>query len=348
VTTLLTGATGFVGSAVLRRLIEAGHKVRVLVRANSDRRMLQGLDCEIVTADLADPESLKPAVRGCEALFHVAADYRLWVRDPKTVIRINVDGTVGLLRLAAAAGVSRIVYTSSVATLQPRKDGVPVNEELRATLADMYGPYKRSKFLAEQVVRRLAANEQIPVVIVQPSTPFGPGDIKPTPTGRVVVDAASGRIPVYVDTGLNVVHVEDVATGHLLAYEKGTVGEAYILGGENRPLLWILETICRLVGRPAPRVRLRHWMAVPVAHFCEGFARLKGCQPMITVDSVRMSRKFMYFSDEKARQKLGYTSRPAIEAFRDAVEWFCAHGYIKRIPPPQPITETTGTEKRLS
>src|SRR5512132_2151295 len=326
-TTLLTGATGFVGAAVLRCLIAAGHNVRALVRPNSDRRNLSGVDCEIVTGDLTEPDSLKRAVRGCEAVFHVAADYRIWVPDREKMNRVNVQGTVDLIRAAAAAGVSRIVYTSSVATLRLRDDGFPADEQSHAELSDMIGAYKQSKFLAEQEVKRLVNDTGIPVVIVKPTAPFGARDVKPTPTGRLVVEAASGRMPAYVNTGLNVVHVDDVATGHLLAYEHGAVGESYILGGENRTLRWILETIAELSGRPPPRIQLPHWFVTPIAHIVEGITRLKGSgEPLMTVDSVRMSRKAMYFSSEKARRELGYTPRPAVEALRDEVEWFYEHG----------------------
>ena len=328
-TTLLTGATGFVGAAVLRCLVEAGHNVRALVRPSSDRSNLSGVDCETVTGDLAEPESLKRAVRGCEAVFHVAADYRLWVRDPEQMNRVNVQGTVDLIRAAAAAGASRIVYTSSVATLRLRDDGLPANETSHAELSDMIGAYKRSKFLAEREVKRLGADMGLPVVMVKPTAPFGPRDIKPTPTGRLVVEAASGRMPAYVNTGLNVVHVDDVATGHLLVYEKGATGEAYILGGENRTLQWILETVAEFTGQPSPRIRLPHWFVTPIAHIVEGLTRIKGSgEPMITVDGVRMARKLMYFSSDKAHRELGYTPRPAVEALRDEIEWFQEHGYI--------------------
>ena len=328
-TTLLTGATGFVGAAVLRTLIAAGHNVRALVRPNSDRRNLSGLDCEIFFGDLAEPDSLKRAVRGCEALFHVAADYRLWVLDPEKMNRVNVQGTVELIQAAAAAGVSRIVYTSSVATLRLRDDGAPVDETYGAQLSDMIGPYKQSKFLAEQEVKRLVAQAGIPVVIVQPSAPFGPGDVKPTPTGRLVVEAASGRMPAYVSTGLNVVHVDDVGIGHLSAYEKGSVGETYILGGENRTLQWILQTIAELTGRSPPRIRLPHWLVMPVAYMVEGVTRIRGSgEPMITIDSVRMARKLMYFSIEKACRELGYSPRAPVEALRDEIAWFYEHGYV--------------------
>jgi dihydroflavonol-4-reductase len=328
-TTLLTGATGFVGAAVLRSLVASGHNVRAFVRPNSDRRNLSGVDCEIAIGDLAEPESLKRAVRGCEALFHVAADYRIWVPDRDKMNRVNVEGTVQLIQAAAAAGVSRIVYTSSVATLHLRDDGLPSDEESHAQFSDMIGAYKQSKFLAEREVKRLVAHMGIPVVIVQPSAPFGPGDVKPTPTGRLVVEAASGRMPAYVNTGLNVVHVDDVGAGHLLAYEKGRVGETYILGGENRTLQWILETIAELTGQSAPRIRLPHWLVMPIAYAVEGVTRIRGSgEPMLTVDGVRMARKLMYFSSEKARRALGYSPRPAVEALRDEIEWFRKHGYI--------------------
>lgn len=243
--------------------------------------------------------------------------------------RTNVQGTVNLLRAAAAAGVSRIVYTSSVATLRLRGDGFPADETSHAELHDIIGVYKQSKFLAEREVKRLVGEAGIPVIIVKPTAPFGPGDIKPTPTGRMIVEAASGRMPAYVNTGLNVVHVDDVAAGHLLAHEKGVVGESYILGGENRTLKWILQTVAELTGRPPPRVRLPHWFVTPIAYVAEGVARVRGAgEPMITVDGVRMARKLMYFSSAKAQRELGYAPRPAIEALRDEIEWFYRHGYV--------------------
>jgi dihydroflavonol-4-reductase len=245
--------------------------------------------------------------------------------------RVNVQGTVDLIRAAAAAGVSRIVYTSSVATLRLRDDSLPADEESRAELSDMIGAYKQSKFLAEREVKRLVDDAGIPVVIVKPTAPFGSGDVKPTPTGRLVLEAASGRMPAYVNTGLNVVHVDDVAAGHLLAYEKGAIGEAYILGGENRTLQWILETVAELTGQRPPRIRLPHWFVTPIAYIWEGVTRLRGHgEPMLTVDSVRMASKLMYFSSEKARRELGYTPRPAVEALRDEIEWFYKHGYVTR------------------
>lgn len=331
--TLLTGATGFVGARVLRSLVAAGHHVRALVRPNSDRRNLTGIDCEIVTGDLVEPASLSRALRGCSAVFHVAADYRLWVPDPEKMNRTNVQGTVDLFRAAAAAGVSRIVYTSSVATLRLSNDGSPVDEKSHGELGDIIGVYKQSKFLAEREVKRLVEDTGIPVIVVKPTAPFGPGDIKPTPTGRMIVEAASGRMPAYVNTGLNVVHVDDVAAGHLLAYDRGVVGESYILGGENRTLQWILQTVAELTGRRSPRVRLPHWLVTPVAYAAEGMARVRGGgEPMVTVDAVRMARKLMYFSSEKAQRELGYTARPAVEALRDQIEWFCNNGYVVQKP----------------
>ena len=330
-TTLVTGATGFVGAAVLRCLAEAGHNVRVLVRPTSDRFNLSNIDCEIVTGDLTEPESLKRAVRNCEAVFHVAADYRIWVPNRERMNRVNVQGTVDVILAAAAAGVSRIVYTSSVATLRLEDNGLPADEKSQAELSDMIGAYKQSKFLAEREVKRLVAETGVPVIIVQPTAPFGPGDIKPTPTGRLVVEAGAGRMPAYVNTGLNVVHVDDVAKGHLLAFEKGSVGESYILGGENRTLQWILATVAELTGQRPPRIRLPHWFLTPIAYVWEGITRIRGSdEPMMTVDSVRMSRKLMYFSSEKARRELGYSPRPAVEALRDEIEWFYKHGYLAR------------------
>ncbi len=329
-TTLVTGASGFVGSAVARRLAGAGHDLRIMVRPESSRRNLEELDCEIVVGNLEDRASLRQAVAGCDALFHVAADYRLWVLEPDPLYRTNVEGTRALMLEAAEAGVSRIVYTSSVATLGLNPDGTPADEETPSELSDMVGHYKRSKFLAEVEVRRLAAEQGLPAVIVNPSAPVGPRDVKPTPTGRMIVQAASGRMPAYVDTGLNVVHVDDVAAGHLLALERGVAGERYILGGENMSLRQILTEIASLAGTSVPRVRLPHAPLVPVAYLVETVARItRNGEPMMTVDSLRMARKLMYFSCGKACRELGYASRPAVEALRDAVAWFRANGYLQ-------------------
>ena len=328
-TSLVTGATGFVGSAVVRALIDAGDAPRVLVRAESDRRNLAGLDVEWTEGDLRDPASLVRACRGCQAVFHIAADYRLWVPKPEGIYATNVAGTRALMEAAGEAGVVRIVYTSSVATLGINRDGSPADEAAPAALADMIGHYKRSKFLAEEVVRDLVRDAGLPAVIVNPSTPIGPRDIKPTPTGRIVVEAARGRIPAFVDTGLNVVHVDDVAAGHLLAFERGQIGERYILGGENLALAEILAVIARLSGRRAPRLRLPHGLVLPLAHAAEGWARLTGGgEPFVTVDGLRMARKRMFFSSAKAETALGFKARPAEAALADAVAWFREAGYL--------------------
>lgn len=328
-TTLITGATGFVGSAVLRRLLAAGHHVRTLVRSGGDRRNIDGLAVEAATGDLTDRKSLDRAVAGCAALFHVAADYRLWVPRPDEIYATNVAGTRNVMLAAAEAGVTRIVYTSSVATLGFNPDGSPADEDTLVTIDDMIGHYKRSKFLAEAEVRRLVEEEDLPAVVVNPSTPVGPRDIKPTPSGRMVVEAAAGRIPAYVDTGLNLVHVDDVADGHLLAFERGSPGERYVLGGENMTLREILAEIARLSGRPPPRLRLPHVLVPPVAYAAEAWVRLRGRgEPLVNVDSARMAKKRMFYSAEKARRELGFEPRPAAEALRDAVDWFRRHGYL--------------------
>jgi len=327
-TTLVTGATGFVGAAVARALLDAGHELRVLVRSTSDRKNLQGLDLDAAVGDLRDADSLRGAAAGCSALFHVAADYRLWTRDPKALYATNVDGSVNVIRAAADAGVQRIVYTSSVATLGLNTDGSPADEETPVALEDMIGHYKRSKFLAERAVTQLVADEQLPVVIVNPSTPIGPGDVKPTPTGRLILDAATGRMPAFVDTGLNVAHVDDVARGHLQAFEQGRIGERYILGGENMSLESILRSVAAISGRRPPKLRLPHGVVMPVAYAAEAWARLFGGEPLATVDGVKMSRKRMYFSCQKAERELGYSHRRADEAIRDAVDWFRQNGYL--------------------
>jgi len=324
---LVTGATGFVGSAVMRRLLRRGWQVRVLARATSDRRNLEGFEVELCEGDLTDAAALSQAVAGVNAVFHVAADYRLWVPDPAAMYATNVEGTRKLMQAALAAGVSRIVYTSSVATLGLDPSGEPADEETPVTLDDMIGHYKRSKFLAEQVVREMVEKEGLPAVIVNPSTPLGPNDIRPTPTGQLIVDAATGRMPAYVDTGLNFVHVEDVAEGHLLAFEKGRLGTRYILGGENLSLRALLERLSAITGRPAPRIKLAHWAILPVAYGMEGWARLAGTTPRVTVDGVKLARKHMYFSSARAHAELGYAPRPVEQALEDAVAWFRAHGY---------------------
>jgi dihydroflavonol-4-reductase len=325
---LVTGGTGFVGAAVARALLRAGWQVRALTRPGSNRRNLDPLAVEVVVGDLGDPASLERAAGGCEALFHVAADYRLGARDPAPLYRTNVEGTRAIMEAAQRAGVARMVYTSSVACVGLPDDGTPGREDTPVSLADMVGHYKRSKFLAEQVVRELA-QRGVPVVIVNPSTPIGPGDVKPTPTGQMVRDAAAGRMPAYVDTGLNVVHVDDVATGHLLAYERGTAGERYILGGTDMTLREILAAIARLVGRTPPRIRLPRRVLLPFAYAAELVAGLTGGSTRLTVEGLRMARKRMFFSSEKAQRELGYRWRPPVEAFSDALDWLRQQGLLR-------------------
>ena len=326
-TTLVTGGNGFVGSALVRLLLQQDHQVRVLVRPGSDRRNLEQLDVDLVEGDLTDPASLQRAVRGCNNLFHVAADYRLWIPDPERMYKTNVDGTRDLLRAAADAGAGRMVYTSSVATLGINRDRSPADETTPVSIADMVGHYKRSKFLAEQAVRELVQEQGLPVVIVNPSTPIGPRDVKPTPTGRIIVDALRGKIPAYVDTGLNIAHVDDVAAGHLLAFERGEPGRRYILGGENLSLQAILGIICEYADRAPPRLRLPHNAVYPFAWLAEQWARVSGKEPFATVDGVKMAKKFMYFSSALAQQALGYEARPARDAIEDAIDWFRENGY---------------------
>jgi dihydroflavonol-4-reductase len=293
---LVTGATGFVGSAVTGRLLRAGHEVRVLARPGGNRTNLSGLDLEVAEGDLNDARSLANACRGCDALFHVAADYRLWTRRPRQMMDTNVEGTRRIMRAAADAGIARIVYTSSVATLGILPGGAASDEDTPVTFGDMIGVYKQSKFLAEAEVRRMVEEDGLPAVIVNPSTPVGPRDIKPTPTGRMIVEAASGKMPAYVDTGLNIVHVDDVADGHLSAFERGEVGVRYVLGGENMTLRQILLEIAAITGRRAPRVRIPHDAILPIAYAAEAWTRLTGGdQPFVTVDGVRMAKKKMFF-----------------------------------------------------
>jgi dihydroflavonol-4-reductase len=325
---LVTGATGFVGAAVARALLAAGLPVRVLARPRSDRRNLAGLDVEIVEGALEDAASLVRAVAGCRYLFHVAADYRLWVPDPAAMFRANVDGTRALMAAALGARVERVVYTSSVATLGLVAGG-DADEATPSGMADMIGPYKQSKFAAEAAVRELIAEHGLPAVIVNPSTPVGPGDVRPTPTGRLILEAAKGKMPGYVDTGLNLVHVDDVAAGELLAAEHGAVGERYILGGENMSLAEILGEVAQATGGRAPMFKVPYAAILPIAAGAELMARLTGREPFTTLDGVRMSRKKMYFSSAKAGRELGFAPRPAREAIADAIAWFAANGYLK-------------------
>ncbi|MDA8050626.1 MAG: NAD-dependent epimerase/dehydratase family protein [Rhodospirillales bacterium] len=325
---LVTGATGFVGRAVAAALAGRGAKLRLLVRPAANRRNLSGLQAELMEGDLLDAASLARAVAGCPQIFHVAADYRLWVPDPAVMFRTNVEGTLALMRAARAAGAERIVYTSSVAALGLNPDGRPADETTPLDPASLIGPYKRSKYLAEQAVRE-EARAGLPVVIVNPASPVGPGDIKPTPTGRMVLDAARGRLPAYVDTGLNVVHVEDVAAGHLAAAERGRIGESYILGGENLSLGALLTLIAEMAGRRPPRLRLPITPLIPLALVAEGLAKVTGRAPALTRQTLAMARKKMFFSSAKAEAELGYVARPVGQAIAEALAWFRAEGMLR-------------------
>jgi dihydroflavonol-4-reductase len=325
---LVSGANGFVGSAAVRALLRRGYPVRAMTRASSDTANLDGLDVEIVRGDLLDPASLERALRHCEGLFHVAADYRLWARDPREIGKANVRGTHNILLAAQRCGVRRIVHTSSVATLGLRHDGAPSDEDAPVHLADMIGVYKRSKFLSEALVRR-CARAGADIVIVNPAAPVGPRDRKPTPTGRMVLDAARGRMPAFVDTGLCIVHVDDVAEGHVLAYERGRRGRRYVLGGENMSLRSILGTVARLTNRREPWLQLPHAAVLPVAYAAEAWARVTGVAPNVTVDGVKLARHRMYFSSARAEAELGYRARPAREALADAIQWFRDNGYLR-------------------
>jgi dihydroflavonol-4-reductase len=322
-TTLLTGATGFVGSAVARTLLARGHALRLLVRPGSDRSNLQGLQVDLAEGDLTDEASLVRAVQGCRFVVHVAADYRLWVPDPAAMMRANVAGTRALLLAARAAGVERVVYCSSVAALGLMSDGSAADETTPVHEDKIIGVYKHSKYRAEQEVLALVRDHGVPAVIVNPSTPVGPRDIKPTPTGKMIKDAAQGRMPAYVECGLNIVHVDDVAEGHALALERGRIGEKYILGGEDFWLGQVFAMAARAGGRKPPSIKLPVWPLVPVALVCETLARF-GIAPVVTRETLRMSRKKMFFSSAKARTELGYAPRPAEQAIQDAVAWFSA------------------------
>lgn len=325
---LVTGASGFVGSAVARIAQQKGFAVRVLVRASSPRKNLEALDADIVVGDMRDVASMRTALRGVRYLFHVAADYRLWAPDPAEIERANLEGAEATMRAALHEGVERIVYTSSVATLKVTSSGQSADETSPLTADQAIGVYKRSKVLAERAVERMIANDKLPAVIVNPSTPIGPRDVKPTPTGRIIVEAALGKIPAFVDTGLNLVHVDDVAAGHFLALERGKVGERYILGGENLPLQQMLADIASLTGRKAPTLALPRWPLYPLAVGAEAVARFTKREPFVTVDGLRMSKNKMYFSSAKAERELGYRARPYREGLKDALDWFREAGYL--------------------
>jgi dihydroflavonol-4-reductase len=325
----VTGATGFVGSHVARALTEQGADLRLLVRASSDLRNLEGLNAERVIGDLREPESLDKAISGCETVFHVAADYRLWVRDPEQMYQANVDGTKAILNAAKKNGVRRVVYTSSVATMGFTSNGHPADENSPVSLENMIGPYKRSKFMAEQIALE-AGRSGMDVVVVNPTTPVGERDIKPTPTGRIIVDFLKKKFPAYVDTGLNLVDVRECARGHVAALEKGRSGERYILGGENLTLKQILDKLAAITGLPSPRVKVPYVMALATGVVDEVVTgRILRREPRATIDAVRMGRKKMFVTSAKAEQELGWKPGPVHDALRRAVEWFRSNGYAQ-------------------
>jgi dihydroflavonol-4-reductase len=326
-TVLITGASGFVGSAIAIAAGRAGFRVRVLVRFSSPRSNIQP-DDEVFIGDICDRASLAPALRGVRYLIHAAADYRLWSRSPSEIIRTNAEGTRRVMEEALRAGVERIVHTSSVATIALR-GGTPADESSPLSEHDAIGAYKKSKVIAERLVEDMVQRRRLPAVIVNPSTPIGPRDVKPTPTGRIIVEAASGRMPAFVDTGLNLVHVDDVAAGHLAALARGTIGERYILGGENVYLRDMLAEIAHVVGRKPPRVRLPLAPLYLLALIAEGVGLVTGREPFLTFDGLRMARHHMFFNDAKARRELGYSTRPYRDGIADAIAWFRQHGYLR-------------------
>ena len=326
--TLVTGVAGFLGSALARRLAARGARVRGVVRASSPQANLADFPGELVVANLRDAGGVATAMAGVGRLYHAAADYRLWAPDPEEIVRNNLAITTTVMRAALAAGVGRVVYTSSVATLLPL-DGRPSDETHPATPEQATGAYKRSKVVAERLVEQMVAEDGLPAVIVNPSTPIGPRDVKPTPTGRIVVEAACGRMPAFVDSGLNLVHVDDVAEGHILAAEKGRIGERYVLGGEDVSLAAMLGEIARIVGRKPPRVRLPVAPLFPLAVAAELVGRITGREPFLTMDALRMSRHHMFYSSAKAERELGYRARPYAQALEDAIRWFAEAGMIR-------------------
>jgi dihydroflavonol-4-reductase len=324
----VTGATGFLGSHVARALAEQGAELRLLVRPTSNLRNLEGLKAETATGDLRDSASLEKAMSGCDTVFHVAADYRLWVRDPGEMYRSNVEGTRALLEAARKNGVRRVVYTSSVATMGFTKNGHPADEESPVALADMIGHYKRSKFMAEQIALE-AGRSGMQVVTVNPTTPVGEQDVKPTPTGRIVVDFMKRKFPAYVETGLNLVDATVCARGHIAALEKGKSGERYILGGENLTLKQILDKLGKITGLPSPKIKLPYFFAFATGVVDEAFTgRLLKREPRATIDTVRMGKKKMFASSDKAERELGWKIVPVEDALRRAVEWFRSNGYV--------------------
>jgi dihydroflavonol-4-reductase len=325
---LVTGASGFVGSAVARKLAARGYTVRALVRTSSPRTNFADFPCELAEGDMRDAAAMTRAAQGARYLFHVAADYRLWARDSEDIVRNNREGTRATMQAALAAGVERVVYTSSVATLKPRS-GRAAEETSRHDESTAPGAYKRSKVVAERLVEEMVREAGLPAVIVNPSTPIGPRDVKPTPTGRIIVEAASGRMPAFIATGLNLVHVDDVAEGHLLALERGAVGRSYVLGGEDVGLQEMLAVIARLTGRRAPGVQLPRTPLYPLAYAAEAVASVTGREPFLTVDALKMAKYHMFFDSSRAARELGYGARPYQEGLADAITWFRSAGYVR-------------------
>jgi dihydroflavonol-4-reductase len=326
---LITGASGFVGSAVARAAQQRGCQVRVLIRPSSPRRNLAGLDAEVIEGDMRDQTCVSRALEGVRFLFHVAADYRLWARDPGEIERNNVEGTGTVMRAALARQVERVVYTSSVATLRVDSQTIAATEDGPLAVHEAIGAYKRSKVLAERLVEQMVVRDGLQAVIVNPSTPVGIQDIRPTPTGRIIIEAATGKMPAFVDTGLNLVNVEDVALGHLLALEHGQIGERYILGGDNVTLQHLLSEIAAMTGRRAPSIKLPLWPLYPLARAAGAVAQLTGKEPFVTVDGLKMSKNRMFFSSAKAERELGYRPGPHLPALHAALDWFGREGYLK-------------------
>ena len=325
----VTGGTGFIGAAIVRALLAEGHEVRTLVRPGGDRRNLSGLAVEPWEGDLLDPIALQRGLTGCQFLFHAAADYRLWTPNPAAMYAANVTGTRNVLQAALTTGVSRVVYTSSVGTLGNPGDGTPGTEETPVSFSDMVGDYKKSKFLAEREAESFLSRG-LPLTIVNPSTPIGPRDIKPTPTGKIIVDFLNGRMPAYLDTGLNIIDVDECARGHLLAASNGKIGAKYILGGENLTLARIFQLLAEITGQPAPKVRLPYLPILAAAWINEGLSRVTGREPLIPLAGVRMARKKMFFDPSRAVAELGLEQKPATAALERAVDWFRSNGYVSR------------------